>query len=193
MNKTAFWKGFGEKAKTVLKTPNPLTWGAIGAGAGVGLGGVSGSLGASLKSPHYLAFKKDYKEKNPNATSDEVDSAFIRSTMALNAAGLGLSGASWGFALKSVGGGRSYSGGARPRGPMSGAGQSNLWKELGITGNEATKAEVLKKYKDAARTTHPDMGGSNEGMQRLNSAIEEIKKSSWFQKLAFWNGFISQP
>jgi hypothetical protein len=55
---------------------------------------------------------------------------------------------------------------------------------VGLSGEEKTKAEVRKKYYQAAMKHHPDRGGKPEDMKRINNAMDEIKNSSWFQKLA---------
>lgn len=195
IEKTAFWQGF-EKAKQIAKTPHPVTWGVLGAGAGAGLGGAQSKYNTTMRSDAYLRFKNDYREKHPKADDAEIQSAFTRRNMILGAATMGATGALYGKLLGDLS--KMFRGGPRATagGPMSGAGTDALKKTLGLSGKETTKSEVLKKYKDAARKAHPDMGGSTEDMQRLNSAIEEIKKDPWFQKLAlafdgggFFSGF----
>ena len=69
---------------------------------------------------------------------------------------------------------------------------------LGLSGKETTKAQVKKKYREAALKHHPDRGGNAEKMKEVSGAYNEIKKSPWHQKLAylkeegmnnFWSGF----
>lgn len=191
--KVAFWQGFksqAEKVKTFVKNPDPVTWGVLGAGAGAGLGAGGGKIDAWIRSPQYLRFKQDYRERHPKAKEDEIQSEWIRKNTLISAGLLGAAGAFYGKAFKDINKFRGGTGGwhhnPRPQGPMSGASLDQIKKLLGVTGSETTKAEVLKKYRDAARKAHPDVGGSNEKMQQINSAIEELKKDSWFQKLAFF-------
>lgn len=56
---------------------------------------------------------------------------------------------------------------------------------IGATGKEKTKAEVRKKFRDAAFKSHPNRGGDEEVMKGLNSSWEVIKNDPWFHKLAF--------
>jgi len=49
------------------------------------------------------------------------------------------------------------------------------YRELGIT-PDASDEVVRAAYKAEARRRHPDRGGSNEEMERLNAAFAEIKK-----------------
>lgn len=70
---------------------------------------------------------------------------------------------------------------------------------LGLSGNEKTKAEVKKRFRQMAMTHHPDRGGSEEKMKAINNAYDQIQKTDWFSKLAyligegsmnsFWRGF----
>ena len=39
----------------------------------------------------------------------------------------------------------------------------------------ATEEEVKKAYRDRARVSHPDRGGSQEEMKKVNAAWEAIK------------------
>jgi hypothetical protein len=56
---------------------------------------------------------------------------------------------------------------------------------FGMSGNEKTKAEALKKYREAAMKHHPDRpGGSESKMKEVNNAWENIKNSKWFEKLS---------
>lgn len=66
---------------------------------------------------------------------------------------------------------------------------SDMQKTLGLHGKETTKEEVKKGFRNAAKATHPDAGGKEEDFKKVNDAYENIKKMSWFQKLAFWKGF----
>ena len=46
------------------------------------------------------------------------------------------------------------------------------WQILGV-GSQATRAEIEAAYRARARTAHPDTGGSNAAMARLNAARDE--------------------
>ena len=49
------------------------------------------------------------------------------------------------------------------------------YKILGVD-KDATKEEITKAYKEKARTAHPDAGGTNEEMIRVNAAYEAIRQ-----------------
>ena len=51
----------------------------------------------------------------------------------------------------------------------------NPYKILGIDMN-ATKEDIDKAFRRKARVAHPDRGGSNEDMIRVNAAYEAIKQ-----------------
>ncbi|WP_347022477.1 DnaJ domain-containing protein [Bacteroides ovatus] len=40
--------------------------------------------------------------------------------------------------------------------------------------HDATEAEIKAAYKQAAKSAHPDAGGSNEKMQEVNAAWEVL-------------------
>lgn len=187
--KVAFWQGFksqADKIKNLATKPHPVTWGALGAGGGAALGAAGGKLDAWIRSPQYLNFKNDYRERHPKSTEEEIQSAWIRKNTLLSAAVLGGYGAFSGKVFKDFGRhSHHYGRGPQGRGPMSGSSTDTLKKTLGLSGDETTKFEVVKKYRAAANQAHPDKGGSNEAMQKINSAMEELKKDPWFQKLAF--------
>lgn len=46
---------------------------------------------------------------------------------------------------------------------------------LGV-GPNASRAEVDKAYREKARRAHPDVGGSNEEMIKINAAYEAIRR-----------------
>lgn len=84
---------------------------------------------------------------------------------------------------------------ASKRGPsQSGSGawtRTNQPDVEGLRGAETmglgrlkTKAEFRKKWHEAARKHHPDMGGSTEKMQEVNRTFEAFKKSRAYEKLA---------
>lgn len=65
--------------------------------------------------------------------------------------------------------------------------------KAGLSGNEKTKVEAVKKYREMAMRHHPDRpGGSHEKMREVNDAWANIKGSAWFDKLgsAFAAGFL---
>lgn len=58
------------------------------------------------------------------------------------------------------------------------AGQSNgvtWWQVLGFDSPHHDKTEYERAYRKAAKTAHPDLGGSDEAMAQLNWAIEQAK------------------
>ena len=79
------------------------------------------------------------------------------------------------------GGGGSRSGGA---GRAYGGDIDSALKTLGVD-KSSTKSqkELSDAWKKLARQHHPDMGGNLEMMQKINGAMDEIKKSSWFSGL----------
>lgn len=50
------------------------------------------------------------------------------------------------------------------------------WQVLGV-GNQATRAEIDAAYRAKARTAHPDTGGSDAAMARLNAARDEALRN----------------
>jgi hypothetical protein len=86
----------------------------------------------------------------------------------------------------SSGGYGGYSGrGFRP----TGENLADSLKNIGATGTETTKSEVRKKYLAMAMKHHPDRGGSEDMMKRVNSSWDNLQSDPWFQKLAFLRGF----
>lgn len=66
----------------------------------------------------------------------------------------------------------------------------DLMGVVGLTGKEKTKKEAQSLFRQMAIWNHPDMiSGSNEKMQKINEAWSAIKKTDWFNKLAFFKGF----
>jgi DnaJ-class molecular chaperone len=51
----------------------------------------------------------------------------------------------------------------------------NPFEELGVS-PDASQDEVKRAYRERARRVHPDRGGSNEQMARLNLAYEVIRR-----------------
>ena len=52
-------------------------------------------------------------------------------------------------------------------------------------GNAKTKDEAKAAYKNLVKQHHPDLGGDERTMKEVNNHWDNIKDSSWFQKLAF--------
>ena len=50
---------------------------------------------------------------------------------------------------------------------------ANYYEILGVK-HDATEAEIKAAYKQAAKSAHPDAGGSNEKMQEVNAAWEVL-------------------
>jgi hypothetical protein len=150
---------------------------------GAALGGVSGSALSYLASPH-----KTKKEKQQR----------IKNTI-----GGGLLGAYAGGAFGGLHGmnkdpryyrhsGRYYRRHSAGSGPKPRPDHKPHMHHLDLTGKEATKAEVHKKYKAAAMKHHPDrQGGNAEEMKQVNHAWDNVKGSTWFDKLSFVRGFTS--
>lgn len=56
------------------------------------------------------------------------------------------------------------------------------YKILGVSPN-ATKEEIQKAYRKRAAECHPDKGGSNEEMTKVNAAWEAIQRfKGWWKK-----------
>lgn len=53
------------------------------------------------------------------------------------------------------------------------AGDEPWWKVLGLVERPMTEAAVRLAYRDAARRTHPDTGGSQEAFVRVQRALED--------------------
>jgi len=58
---------------------------------------------------------------------------------------------------------------------IKGMGELDPFKILGVSPN-ATKEEVKKAFRKKAAECHPDRGGSNEEMIKVNAAWEAIKR-----------------
>jgi hypothetical protein len=67
-------------------------------------------------------------------------------------------------------------------------------KAFGKPLNEfAKKSDVKKEFYRQAKANHPDVGGSEEIMKKLNNEWDDIQKSDWFNKLAHdaeWEEYI---
>ena len=83
-------------------------------------------------------------------------------------------------------GGRSYGGygrsGSSFRSPRP---SSSDLGTIGVNTGAKTKKEVTDAYKKMVKKHHPDLGGDTAKMQEVNSAMDNIKKTDWFQKLAY--------
>ena len=104
-----------------------------------------------------------------------------------------------GFNTGGHGGGHggSYGGSYGRASRASGATFEESLSHLGATGKEKTKAEIKKKYREMAMKHHPDRGGSEDMMKKVNTAWDSIQEEPWFQKLAFdsnpfLNGFLKR-
>lgn len=64
---------------------------------------------------------------------------------------------------------------ARQGTDIKGMGELDPFKILGVSPN-ATKDDVQKAYRRKAAEAHPDKGGSNEEMTKVNAAWEAIKR-----------------
>lgn len=51
----------------------------------------------------------------------------------------------------------------------------SCWEQIGFTSATSTFAVAQEAYRARAKQCHPDNGGSNEAMSRLNSAWQEIR------------------
>lgn len=195
MENTNFWNSFQKQAGVAdkimgfaIKNPE-ITLGA--------LGGVIGA--ASVGTDHALGniddkIKEMAKGKGIDVKSKEYKD-FRKKWMRITyGAGIGintLAGAFMGHQLrKATRGYARSSGGEHARGDSVGSTGMDFHSALeflGLSGNETTKAQVKRKYHQAAMKHHPDVGGATEVMQKVTAAWEELKHSSWFQKLAFIN------
>jgi len=72
------------------------------------------------------------------------------------------------------------------------ANPKQYFSTLGLSGKEKTKKEVEKMFKTKAMQNHPDRGGSEEAMKKINEARDALKNSEWFQKLAFLGGLCAR-
>jgi curved DNA-binding protein CbpA len=62
------------------------------------------------------------------------------------------------------------------------ASSKNPYKVLGVSAG-ATKADIKKAYRMAAKKNHPDApGGSHEKFQEIQQAYEQIKTGVWINK-----------
>lgn len=64
---------------------------------------------------------------------------------------------------------------SRARRPEAGYASMDPFSILGVS-MDASEGEVKEAYKAKARKAHPDVGGSNEEMAKVNAAYEVIKR-----------------
>lgn len=69
---------------------------------------------------------------------------------------------------------------------------TSILKDLGIPHTVKTKMEAKTHFRNLARKHHPDLGGDAEKMKKINNDFEDLQKTQWFAKLAFWRGFDGQ-
>lgn len=200
-----FWTGFEKRAFT-FKVKNAPWVGAAGLGLGsAGVGGLSGGLESLFESPSYENYRDGYLEKHPKAEEAEIKKSYIKTSIAVSGVLGGIMGGIMGMNMRMAArqqygagademhfgfgqhsSGRSQGGGFRSSsGAMGRSSKADLLKELGVPDSVSTKAEITRAYRDKARQHHPDKGGDPEKMKRLNDAMEKIRESSWFSKLAF--------
>lgn len=67
------------------------------------------------------------------------------------------------------------SGGQAPKGPSGIPDDMNPFTILGVS-MDATQEEVKAAYRKKAAEVHPDKGGTNEQMTKVNAAYEVIKR-----------------
>lgn len=60
--------------------------------------------------------------------------------------------------------------------PHATAGQRPWWQVLGLPSASVTLAGAESAWREAMKTTHPDVGGSHEKAAALNAAIAEARK-----------------
>lgn len=101
-------------------------------------------------------------------------------------AGGGAGGAGGGFNSGSRGGGNYNNASGGPGGNKSGDDQSsgaktsNPYEALGLDAN-ASPDEIKKAFRNKTKENHPDKGGSEDAMQKINDAYEQIQKDPKFQ------------
>lgn len=196
-----FFEGFEKKG-------GPFRGAIIG-----GLGGAAlvGSAGYALSSQKNLGknpllnikIRKNLRKKGLQFGTQEyadarskilkrrrwVNTGLAAATGGLYGATLGHQSQSTYNPFKSYGGGysrgRGYSGAT---GYASGKSHKDLANILGASGKETKKSQVKRAFYAQARQHHPDVGGDEAMMKKVNSAWDEMQKTDWFQKLAFYRG-----
>lgn len=174
------------------------TAGVRGAMAGMGIGGALGAASGYASGKN----KKDKKNRAINSgIRGGIAGGFLGSMFGgshYNPSGSRYGKSSWDKAYGSGYGsggsyGRGYGGAAHATGPSF----KDSLSHLGATGKEKTKAEIKKKYREMAMKHHPDRGGNEDMMKKVNNAWDRVQEEPWFQKLAFdlnpfLNGFFKQ-
>jgi len=186
---------FGSRVSELIQKHPIGSRAAAGGVMGAGLGAMYPTGG------HHTARRTEARAKQEGAEKGtpeyaEVEKKVRRSVRIGNTVALGATGAYFG----AMHGARHqmHNGGYRPGGgggfhnPNAAPSASTLRKHLGLSGDEKTKAEVKKKFRDLARKHHPDLnpGADPMKMKNLNRHMEDMEKTHWFQKLGFfWRGF----
>jgi hypothetical protein len=156
-------KDLEERPKTEEERKKLMLLSALAGGT---VGGLAGGLAGHITKDQWKDLYKTIIKGEESKTWSDIEDKFREAT--------GQSG-------YSSGGGRS-SAGERSAFEFTLEGSQKL---LGVTGSETTKKEVKNKFRDAAMKYHPDRGGSEEMMKRVNNAKDVVFNSHWFEKLAF--------
>jgi hypothetical protein len=194
MENTKFAKAFSERLKSLghklQDYREPLIGAGVGGAVGMGIGGIDNAINTKnrMKMPHYEKIK-DPKERKKRV---ERDNLIINGLS--GAFGGGVFGAQIRAGRKEWQSYRSYAGGGGYRrhfySQNPGTGEvTRRAKDMFGVNNAKTKAEVHKAFKDLAKKNHPDRGGDAEKMKEINNLYDNLKASSWFDKLAFLKGF----
>ena len=186
-----------------MSSPEDKTAGMRGAVAGMGIGG---GLGAAAG----YASGKNKKDKRNRAINSGIRGGiaggFLGSMFGgshYNPSGSRYEQGSWGSRYghssweKAYGSGGGYGRGYGGAAHATGTSFKDSLSHLGATGKEKTKAEIKKKYREMAMKHHPDRGGNEDMMKKVNNAWDRVQEEPWFQKLAFdlnpfLNGFFKK-
>lgn len=167
-----------QKLDKKIQGISPLKTGLIGAGiGGAAIGGLSAlgtrmilkSIGNELRVMRRQTRAANKAWEDARQRSNEAWEEYLRG--ARNSRSSGSSGGSWGGGFSS-----------------NGSNVEEAKKFLNM-GGVKTKAEAKKLFREAAKKNHPDMGGSEEMMKKVNDHWDTIQNSEFFDKLAFLKGF----
>lgn len=166
--------GFNMAAGKFISKYPAFSIGVMGATIGTGLGTLEAKANISFD----LALKGKKSKFFGNTEKSKLKrKSYVKRHALMVGASWGLSGVYIGnFAKKSPSGSRN----TYARTP-----RTDSFKVMGIDKTTIkTKAELKKVHRTMIFKYHPDKGGSTKKMQEINIAMEDIRRTGWYQKLA---------
>jgi len=186
MDKTSFKaqvKDFVAKAGKVLKHPMTVHTG-IGAGIGIGAGGLAG-LGAESRLKNHPSYKKLDEPGKKRALTNLKKAK--RNAVIMGGLSGGLYGAANGIDHVRWSKGYRHASGSHTSGNYSRSSPHSPAYSTEVPSwlkGVKTKAEATSKFKEVGKKHHPDMGGDAEKFKKFTEEWTAFKKTN-FDKLSF--------